>query len=155
MGLELEKREMSSCFIVSKYKNDKLKRSADLEVSDAEIIFIERSLYSDRAFHHISYFLNKIDTKEMFILQEFYDDFKKNYPGLNGVIYVATDVEECWNRIKKRARKGEEKINLAYLKMLDEQFMNTEYGCKVVTIDGNYDLKTPKSMLDGIKKFIK
>ena len=121
---------------------------------DSEIIFIERSLYSNRAFHHISYAMDKLDTKEMTILKNFYEHFKETYPKLNGVIYVDTDVEECLRRITQRGRIEETKINYLYLKKLEEQFKCTDYGCKIMEINGRYDLKNTQKMLDEIKKFI-
>ena len=144
------------CFTFELYSMmTKIKRLKTALQSDAEIIFMERSLYSDRAFHHVGYFLDKLDTKEASILQEIYDEYMKDYPLLNGVIYVHTPYEVCWERIKKRGRKEEQGINLDYLKRLENQFIATNYGCTMVSIDGVYDLKSPSHILDSIKKFIK
>lgn len=123
-------------------------------LGEEEIILIERSLFSNRAFHHISYAMDKMDTKEMTILKNFYEYFKMTYPRLNGVIYIDTDVEECLRRITQRGRTEEIKINYSYLKKLEEQFKSTNYGCKVMEINGRYDIKNSQKMLDDIKKFI-
>lgn len=132
----------------------KIKRLREALRDEAEIIFMERSIYSDKAFHHISYYLDKMDTKEASILQTLYDEFKEAYPKLNGVIYVDTKPEECWRRIKARGRKEEQGITIEYLNKLQEQFIQTNYETRMVMIDGIYDLKKPYKIIDSIKKFV-
>ena len=122
--------------------------------SDVEIILIERSLFSNRAFHHISYVMDKLDTMEMTILKNFFEYFKPLYPRLNGVIYVDTDVEECLRRITQRGREEEKKVNYPYLKKLEDQFRSTDYGCKILEVNGKYDLKNAQKMIEEVKKFI-
>ena len=132
----------------------KVKRLKNLLQSEANVIVMERSLFSDKAFQHISYYYDKLDTKEMTILQEVYDFLMTDYIGLDGVIYVATSPEICLKRIKKRAREEESGITLDYLKKLDDQFINTNYGCKVVAINGNYDLEHPNNVMANIHNFL-
>ena len=131
-----------------------IKKIQQAILSDAEIIFVERSIYSNRAFQIISYTLDKLDTKEMVILKEIFEFFKTEYPALNGVIYLDTNVELCLQRITQRGRKEENGINYIYLKKLEEEFKSIKYNCPVKTINGDYDLKNPQEVLDEILKFI-
>ena len=131
-----------------------MKRLQDAMRGDKDIILMERSLFSNRVFHHISYALDKLDTLEMTILKNFFDYFKRSYPKLNGIIFVDTDVEECLQRITHRGREEENKINYFYLKKLEEGFKTAKYGCKMMMINGKYDLKNPQKMLEDVKKFI-
>lgn len=133
----------------------KIKRLKDALKSDAEIIVMERSLFSDKSFHILSYFLEKIDTKEMKILQDLYNDFRSLYPKLNGIIYINTDTKTCLKRIKDRGRKEETGINEDYLKKLEDQLKTIEYNCPILQIDGNYDQKKHQMILQRIKEFIK
>lgn len=138
------------CSMISKIKNLK-----EAFKSDAEYIFMERSLFSDKAFHQISYFLEKIDSKEMKILQDLYNNFKLEYPRPNGVIFVKTDTKTCLKRIKERGRKEEQGINEDYLKKLGDQLITIEYKSPVLQIDGNYDVKKFQIIMQSIKEFIK
>lgn len=131
-----------------------IKKIQQAILSDVEIIFVERSIYSNRAFQIISYTLDKLDTKEMVILKEIFEFFKTEYPALNGVIYLDTNVELCLQRITQRGRKEENGINYIYLKKLEEEFKSIKYNCPVKTISGDYDLKNPQEVLDEILKFI-
>lgn len=133
----------------------KLKALKEALKSDAEIIIMERSLYSDKSFHNLSYFLEKLDLKEMKILQDLYNNFIKEYPGFNGVIYLNTDLKTCMERIKKRGRKEETAITEDYLKKLADQLQTIEFRCPKLEVDGKYDIKKPQMMLQLIKEFIK
>lgn len=132
----------------------KIKKLKEALVSDMEFIFIERSIFSDKAFQQVSYSYKKLDIKEMSILSELYNFFLKDYPGLNGIIYINTDLKICMERIKKRGRPEENFLTLDYLNSLREKFINIDYGCKVLNIN-NFDVeKNLQSMLDDIKNFI-
>lgn len=131
-----------------------LKKLKSALTSDADVILMERSIFSNRAFHQISYVMDKMDAKEMAVLKELYEYFKLDYPGLNGVIYLDTDVETCLQRITQRGRQEENKVNYIYLKKLEEQFKITRYGCKMMEINGKYNMEKPQEIIDSIKKFI-
>jgi len=144
------------CFTFEVYSMiTKLKHLKDALKSDAEIIIMERSLFSDKSFHNLSYFLEKLDLKEMQILQDLYNNFALEYPGFNGVIYLDTPTKVCLKRIKERGRKEEAGISEEYLKMLEKQLKTIEYRCEKIQVDGNYDIKKPQNMLKLIKEFIK
>jgi deoxyadenosine/deoxycytidine kinase len=144
------------CFTFEVYSMiSKLKNLKEALKSDAEVIIMERSLYSDKSFHNLSYFLDKLDVKEMKILQDLYNNFMKEYPGFNGIIFLNTDIKTCMDRIKKRGRKEEAVLTEDYLKKLDDQLQTIEYRCPKLEVDGKYDTKKPQMTLQLIKEFIK
>ena len=90
----------------------------------------------------------------MQILDEVRNDFFKEYPNLNGVIYLDTDVNECLTRIKTRNRTEEGDIDKAYLMKLEDLFLTAKYGCQMVMIDGTYNPSDATKTLNMILKFI-
>lgn len=86
-----------------------------VENNPDSIIITERSLYTDReVFAKMLYDDGKIDDINYNIYLKWFDNFYKDYP-LSGIIYLNTDYSVCFERIKKRARSGEEKISEDYL----------------------------------------
>ena len=132
----------------------KVKKLNAAILTDAEIIIMERSLYSDKAFHHISYFYNKLNGIETTLLDKFYDDYKQTYPILNGIIYIDTDPKICLDRIKARGRSEEQEITLEYLEKLEDEFLCTKYKAPMMMVNGNYDLKKQEEITQMIMKFI-
>lgn len=133
----------------------KIKKLNEAYKSDSDIIFMERSLYSDQVFHKLSFFLDKVNPSEMIILQDLYNHFKIQYPRINGIIYINTDSKTCLQRIKNRQRKEEAKIDEDYLKKLENQLKTIEYSCPILEIDGTYDIKKTDEIIDKILNFIK
>lgn len=133
----------------------KIKKLNEAYKSDSDIILMERSLYSDKAFHKLSFFLEKLNPAEMLILQDLYSNFKTLYPRINGIIYVNTDPKICLKRIKERKRPEENKITEDYLKQLENQLKTIEYECPILIIDGNYNPKDAQNVINKIKDFIK
>ena len=84
--------------------------------SNEKTIFItERSLYTDKmVFAKMLYADNKIKEVEYEIYLKWFNAFVDEFP-VNKVIYVKTDPEVCFNRIKNRLREGEENVPLNYL----------------------------------------
>lgn len=143
------------CFTFELYSMFTLvKKIQEAMLDDVDIILTERSIFSNRAFQFISYCLDKLDTKEMTILKEFFVFFMQEYPKLDGIIYLDTDVETCLQRITKRGREEEKGINYFYLKKLEEQFKGIKYNCTVKVINGNYDLKKTEQVTNEVLKFI-
>lgn len=139
--------EFYTLFTEAKKLNDALKSSCD-------IILLERSIFSNRIFHQISYLMDKMDNKEMAILKEYFCELVKQYPKLNGVIFLDASIDTCFNRINKRGRDEEKGIDKGYLKKLDVGFKKVKYDCDILNLDANYDLKDPQKTLDKILKFI-
>lgn len=132
----------------------KVRKMKEALMSDADVILMERSIFSDRCFQRVSFFYDRLTVLEVALLDEFYKDFSKDYPVFNGVIYLDTDVKTCMERIKKRARKEEEKITPEYLTKLEDQFMTTKYGCPMVLVDGQYDENNAEKTIQMVMKFI-
>ena len=116
--------------------------------SNEKTIFItERSLYTDKmVFAKMLYDDNKIEEVEYQIYLKWFNSFVDEFP-VNQVIYVKTDPEVCFNRIKSRLREGEENVPLTYLtncskyhdNMLNKQ--STTCVCNVqLVLDGNTDI---------------
>lgn len=132
----------------------KIKLLRDAMLSDAEIIIMERSIFSDHIFQNISYNLEKIDLKELAILEEIRAFFLRDVPKIDGIIYLNTKPVECLQRIKKRNRKEEQSIDINYLFLLEKEFMHVCYSKKHCIIDGDYDIKKPGQIIRTIQSFI-
>ena len=80
---------------------------------------------------------------------------------VTGIIYVNTDVENSFNRVKIRNRKGEENISKEYLQKLDnyhkEWLLSDKLNTPLLKIEGDkhYDNKLPEEWMDRIYSFIK
>lgn len=132
----------------------KIRKLKEAMAANYDIILLERSIHSDKAFQIASFFYDKISTMEMHILDEIRSDFLKTYPSFNGIIYLDTDIETCIKRIKKRNRNEEQNIDKEYLLKLEDLFLTTKYGCPMLMISGDYEPKDAQKTLDMIIKFI-
>lgn len=89
------------------------------------IVITERSLYSDRLiFAKMLYDSGKINDISYTIYLKWFDYFinQINYPNqlLHHMIYINTDPQICYERIKLRNRDGENLIPLEYLQSCDK-----------------------------------
>ena len=132
----------------------KVRKIREAILSDADVILMERSIYSDKSFQNVSFLYDRLTPLEMELLDQFKKDFMKDYPSLNGVIYIDTDIKECLNRIRLRGRKEEQGIDTEYLAKLEDQFLSTKYGCTMLMIDGKYDQKDVDKVTQMVMKFI-
>ena len=117
-----------------------LLRKTIRENPDCHIV-TERSIFTDRnVFAKMLYDDDKIEEVEYQIYLKWFDEFAKETK-IDGIIYVHTDPNVCYNRIKKRSRTGEESIPLEYLKKCheyhDKWILNEEENLQI--IDGNVD----------------
>ena len=72
-----------------------------------KIIICERSIYTDKhVFAKMLYEQNKIEEIEWKTYNYWFDTFKE-ITKLSGIIYINTNPETCFERIKKRDRNGE------------------------------------------------
>ena len=104
-------------------------------------IITERSIFTDRnVFAKMLYDDDKIEEVNYKIYLKWFDEFASETK-LDGIIYVHTDPEVCYNRIKKRSRTGEESIPLEYLKKChdyhNDWILKKEHDVQI--IDGNVD----------------
>lgn len=132
----------------------KIKLLRDAVLSDAEIIIMERSILSDHVFQNLSYNLEKIDLKELAILEEIRAFFYQDIPKIDGIIYINTKPVECLQRIKKRKRNEEQNIDVNYLIQLEKELSYACYNRKHCVIDGDYEIKKPGQVLRTIQAFI-
>ena len=112
---------------------------------NANIFVTERSLYTDKhVFAKMLHDMNNIEDVNYQIYITWFDTFAKDYP-IESVIYVKTDPEICYQRIKERSRTGEDEIPLDYLtkchdyheKMIVEDFSKIF----VLALDGNKNIR--------------
>jgi deoxyadenosine/deoxycytidine kinase len=133
-----------------------------LDPSKKYIIITERSLNTDKyVFAKMLFESGKMEDVCYQIYLNWFDTFSKNLP-INKIIYVKTQPEICYNRIKKRSREGENTIALDYLikcsnyhdDMLDVVNKNSE---KLI-LNGNIDIYDNANQLNNwiheIHKFI-
>ena len=117
------------------------------------IIITERSLYTDKyVFAKMLYDQGKIEDVEYQIYLNWFDEFAKDFP-VNDVVYVNTDPTNCYERIHKRARVGEEVIPLAYLESCHKYhnaFLDETTGVKThkLVLNGNQDIFQNSQVID-------
>ena len=135
----------------------RLKLLKDALNENYDIIFTERSIYSDRnVFATMLYKSNKMNSIEYTIYNQWFDEFSSIIKNIK-TIYIRTVPEICKLRIDIRSRKGEN-IELDYLKTChyyheiwlnrDKQHANTNTNinantnANILIIDGNVETNT-------------
>jgi deoxyadenosine/deoxycytidine kinase len=146
-----------------KILRDTIKEITSKNIAENYVIITERSLYTDKhVFAKMLHDQGKIEDVCYQIYLNWFDEFAKDFP-INYTVYVQTDPTNCYARIHKRAREGEEVIPLAYLKdchSYHEEFLDEKTGIssKKLFIDGNVDIykneKIVEDWLSLIKGFI-
>lgn len=95
-------------------------RSAMKLNPECKIIVCERSLEADKnIFAKMLYNDGKMDDLQYQIYNKFYNEYSTEF-GLDGIVYIDTSAEKCYERIEKRNRSGESNIELQYLKTCKE-----------------------------------
>jgi deoxyadenosine/deoxycytidine kinase len=104
---------------------------------DKLIIVVERSLQtSHHVFTKMLYDNGKLEDVEYEIYVKWFAEFAKPYY-VNKIVYINTTCDNCYKRIHKRARAGEELIARSYLKELDQYHVDY-WLCHSNT--GNYEI---------------
>ena len=117
------------------------------------IIITERSLYTDKyVFAKMLHTQGKIEDVCYQIYLTWFDEFAKDFP-INYSVYVNTEPFNCYDRIHKRSRVGEEVIPLSYLQechTYHEEFLDdsSEIKTKKLVLNGNVDIYENDSILD-------
>lgn len=119
-----------------------LKDTLDYIDDEVTTIVMERSLDAD--FHIFAKMLAEeglMEDVEFEIYKGMSAEALKEY-GVDGIIWLDTDYEECYQRIQKRSREGEEngKISLKYLAKCHEYHVewlgaNTGFVCRIDGMD--------------------
>jgi deoxyadenosine/deoxycytidine kinase len=128
-----------------------MKRAIESNPS-ANIFVTERSLYTDKhVFAKMLHDMNNIEDVNYQIYITWFDTFAKDYP-IESVIYVKTDPEICYQRIKERSRVGEDEIPLTYLQKCHayhEDMIGKDFSdVYVLTLNGNENIKKVDSIVN-------
>lgn len=120
----------------------------------------ERSIYSGHfCFAHNSFKSGGLSEMEWSIYQQWFDFLMhKNCRLPNGFIYLKTDPTVCFERVKRRARAGEEQITLQYLEQIstahDEFLLEKKNvglllaSVPVLVLDGNVPFVQSKTVFN-------
>lgn len=132
----------------------------------AKIIVCERSVYTDRyIFAQMLKDSNMIEDVEFAIYLRWFNAFLDDMPPLK-VFYVQTDPEIALHRLKKRNRKGEEDVDLEYLKNCHKYHENwlsnrnafLESDGKIIgtseIVNGNVPLDAKETPFTKLKHYI-
>ena len=110
-----------------------------------EVIICERSLEADRhIFAQMLHDDKMIDDIQFQIYETFFKNSADDYM-MDGIVYINARAATCFERVGKRARKGESAIELAYLTRCGEYHDTwlqtrdnmTDTGIPVLKIDAN------------------
>jgi len=137
-----------------KILRDTVKYILNKQDNQQDIIITERSLYTDKhVFAKMLHDQGNIEDVCYQIYLSWFDEFANDFP-INYSIYVNTDPKNCYNRIHKRARDGEEVIPLNYLQdchNYHEEFLNEKTGIKTqkLVLDGNVDIYENEKIIEN------
>jgi len=119
------------------------------------VIISERSLFTDRhIFAKMLYDQGKIEEVNLRIYLNWFDEFADDFP-IDYCIYIKASPEVCHQRVRQRARVGEDVIPLEYLAMCDRYHADYVASLpRVIELDGNRDIYTEGNLLAGWIKTI-
>jgi deoxyadenosine/deoxycytidine kinase len=107
------------------------------------VVITERSLHTDRlVFAKMLFDSGLIEDVNYQIYLKWFDTFIEDYP-IDGIIYVKTEPDICFDRIKRRSRTGESTIPLDYLTNCDKYHDNMIIEMqtyRLLQLDGNQDI---------------
>jgi deoxyadenosine/deoxycytidine kinase len=112
---------------------------------ECSVIICERSLTADKnIFAQMLYDDGKMDDLQFQVYNKFYTEYADDFH-LDGIIYIDTSTETCYNRIKKRSRTGEDEIEFEYLKKCNDyhdKWLNPDNtrDTDIYRIDANVDV---------------
>lgn len=122
-----------------------------------KIIITERSIYTDKyVFAQMLYESGKISDIEFKTYNYWFDTFK-NKTKINYILYVNTNPEECFNRIKIRNRTEESSVSLEYLIQCHEKhidWIKNKQDSNIVYINGHKNKEDIKlDVITFLKQF--
>jgi len=131
---------------ITKIEKIKETQSEPYYSKDLNIIFAERSIFSDRyCFAENLYDKDNMEDIEWQLYKNYFDWIKKNFPDVipDGYIYIKTEPNICHKRIQKRDRKEETGVSLEYLTELHEKHNKwlESTDIPVCIIDGSVDFE--------------
>lgn len=113
-----------------------------MQENQDNIIICERCFLTDfEIFASMLHSQKVINDAEYFVYKAWYDFVMSIIqPKIKGIIYLAVEPEICVKRIIQRDRKGEENIDIAYIKQLHKQhesWLNNQEQHPILRVDGN------------------
>ena len=136
------KNDYAFCFQMTAYISRlvELKNSIEKQVlNNIDFIICERSVFTDKnIFAKLLYDEGAINDIEYCVYNMWFSEFTKNLPK-HVFIYIYTSPDICSKRIRTRNRKGEENIQLDYLKKCHEAHESWLSDADI-TLDGNVNL---------------
>lgn len=133
---------------------NKIKIAVD-ENTDS-IIITERSLLTDKmVFEKMLYDDGYINDIEHQIYIKWFDVFNP-YSKIMKLIYLSTEPKKAHERLKKRAREGEECVSLEYLSRCHDyhQVWMKDFTCSTLILDGNIDNEDNNKQIDYLSTLI-
>lgn len=139
----------------------RLNRLKQAQKNQKDIIITERSLSTDKyVFAKMLYDTNKLDSCEYQIYNKWFDSFNEETE-VTHIIYVKTDPNNCYDRIEKRSRTGENNISKEYLLNCHNYHENMidikKQNIPILELDGNLDIfddNVLNSWINFINNFI-
>jgi deoxyadenosine/deoxycytidine kinase len=117
-----------------------------------------KSVVQDYAFlKDLVYAKHFLDNKEFIIYKKYYTAFKKFEPLPSSFVYLDCDEKTLMKRIKKRNRKGEEKLSLADIKSISKKtysLSRKEYPNMIVVDTSEFKIDISKNERDRLVNFI-
>lgn len=147
-----DKKKYSFTFQILAYIT-RLRKILDvIKNNQDKIIIMERSIYTDKFVFAKMLYENKfIEDIEWKTYNYWFDTFK-NSTKLDGIVYVNTKPEICFERIKKRNRDGESNIEINYLNECHQKhldWINNE-NINVLRIDGDQEFENNANIEEKI-----
>lgn len=151
-----DQTKYSFCFQMTAYisRLSKLKEALE-KYGEDDIIITERCVYSDaNVFAKMLYDSKKINTIEYQVYLKWFNFFMKDIPQIF-YVYIDTNYENCYDRIKIRSRNEEETISKEYLKNCGEYHKSwlMKEKCKIV-LDGDKDITYHSQYLSRVNQMI-
>lgn len=146
-----DKNKYSFVFQITAYITRLRKLIEILKDNNDKIIICERSIYTDKyVFAKMLYQDNFINDIEWNSYNYWFDTFKE-ISKLDGIIYVNTKPNICFDRIKKRNRNGESNISLDYLNNCHQKHLDWILKeSNVLEIDGNQEFENNNLLIQNI-----
>ena len=135
---------------ISRVKQDRSRRiSGDATMREPHIFLTERCLDTDhQVFTKMLRSYGSIDGLELHLYEKLLFHLKKTATPVQAIVHVNTTPSICFDRIKIRARNGEENIPLSYLQSLDK------YQCEWVDNADIPMIKTEEHDFNKVEQFI-
>ena len=130
-----------------------IKETIENASKTVKVIVMERSLEADaNIFAKMLYEEGVLNTMEYQIYSLMTRDNWEDY-GVDGIIWLRTEADECHSRIQGRKREGEERIDLGYLRKCQQyhlEWLSADLGfvCSIGGEDELLDLENIDNYLD-------